>query len=107
MRDLQARLGFLIILHLPGNIKCTPLIALDHFFRPPIRRKAAQSSMGSRPAMASFIAWISSGECPCQSKYSATTRSGSRERYDLVGLPGNFLSVRLGSSINEPVGSTR
>ena len=30
----------------------------------------------------------------------------SRERYDLVGLPGNFLSVRLGSSSIGPVGST-
>jgi hypothetical protein len=33
MRDLQARLGFLVILHLPGNIKCTPSTALDDFFR--------------------------------------------------------------------------
>jgi hypothetical protein len=33
-------------------------------------------------------------------------RSDCRERYDFVGLPGYFLSVRLGSSIIEPVGST-
>src|SRR5437867_489332 len=32
MRDLQARLGFLVILHLPGNVKCTPSTALDDFF---------------------------------------------------------------------------
>src|SRR5215207_11524551 len=34
-----------------------------------------QSSIGSRPAMASFIARISSAECPCQARYSPTTRS--------------------------------
>jgi hypothetical protein len=32
MRDLQARLGFLVILHLPGNVKGTPSTALDDFF---------------------------------------------------------------------------
>ena len=52
------------------------------------------------------MALISSGECPCQSVTSPVTRSGSRERYDFVGLPGYFLSVRLGSSSIGPVGST-
>jgi hypothetical protein len=33
MRDLEARLGFLVILHLPGNVKCIPSTALDDFFR--------------------------------------------------------------------------
>src|SRR5437588_11074401 len=70
-------------------------------------RKAAQSSIGSLSLMKSFIAWISSGECPCQPRNSLTTRSGSRERYYLVGLPGNFLSVTFGSRINVPVDSTR
>src|SRR5438094_3888940 len=38
MCDLKARLGFLVILHLPENVKCTPSTALDDFFRPPFRR---------------------------------------------------------------------
>src|SRR5437868_1343782 len=38
MRDLQARLGLLVILHLPGNVNSTPSNALDDFFRPPFRR---------------------------------------------------------------------
>ena len=33
--------------------------------------------------------------------------NGSVERYDFVGFPGNFLSVRFGSSSKNPVGSTR
>src|SRR4051794_17555246 len=69
-------------------------------------QKPAQSSIGSRPTIASFIAWISAAECPTQSSTSRTIRSGSRDRNDLVGLPGNFLSVRFGSSTNAPVGST-
>ena len=32
------------------------------------------------------MASSASGECPCQSVTSAVTRSGSRERYDFVGL---------------------
>src|SRR4029434_1068432 len=32
MRDLQARLGFLVIRHSRGNVKCTPSTALDNFF---------------------------------------------------------------------------
>ena len=52
------------------------------------------------------MALSASGECPCQSVTSPVTRSGSRERYDFVGLPGYFLSVRLGSSSIGPVGST-
>ena len=57
--------------------------------------------------LAKHVALSTSGECPCQSTTSPTTRNGSRERYDLVGLPGNFLSVRLGSSSIAPVGSTK
>ena len=34
-------------------------------------------------------------------------RTGSRVRNDLVGFPGNRLSVTFGSSSNSPVGSTR
>jgi hypothetical protein len=41
-----------------------------------------------------------SGECPTQSTTSPTTRTGSRVRYECVGLPGSFLSVTLGSSSN-------
>jgi hypothetical protein len=47
-----------------------------------------------------------SGACPVQLVISPLTRSGSRVRYDFVGLPGNFLSVRFGSSSNGPGGST-
>src|SRR6266496_131665 len=36
MRDLQARLGFLVTLHFPGNVKCTPSTTLDNFFSPAI-----------------------------------------------------------------------
>jgi hypothetical protein len=36
-------------------------------------------------------------EWPSHFATSPVTRSGCRERYDWVGLPGNFLSVRLGS----------
>jgi len=52
------------------------------------------------------MALSSSGECPFQSVTSPVTRSGSRVRYDFVGLPGYFLSVRLGSSSIGPIGST-
>jgi len=41
-----------------------------------------------------------SGEWPTQSTSSPTTRSGSRVRNDCVGFPGNFLSVKFGSSSN-------
>lgn len=37
----------------------------------------------------------------------AVTFNGCRDRYGLVGLPGNLLSVRFGSSSMGPVGSTR
>jgi hypothetical protein len=71
---------------------------------------AAQSigstSSRSRRARLSFMAMSTSGGCPCHPVTSPVTRSASRERYDLVGLPGNFLSVRLGSSSMAPVGST-
>jgi hypothetical protein len=46
------------------------------------------------------------GVPPCQFVTSPATRSGCLERYDFVGLPGYFLSVRLGSSIIGPVGPT-
>jgi hypothetical protein len=49
---------------------------------------------------------VSSMRLSDASHTSPTTRSGSRERYDLVGLPGNLLSVRSGPSTNGPVGST-
>ena len=73
---------------------------------------ATQSSIGSTPsrlsrARLSFMALSTSGGCPCQSVTSPATRTGSRERYDFVGLPGYLLSVRLGSSSIGPVGSTR
>jgi hypothetical protein len=54
----------------------------------------------------SFIDWRTSGACPSQFASSPVTKSRSRERYDLVGLPGNFSSVRFGSSLTAPVGST-
>ena len=54
----------------------------------------------------SFICCSRSGECPCHIVTSAMTRTGSRERYESVGLPGNFLSVRFGSFIIGPDGST-
>ena len=38
--------------------------------------------------------------------FDPVTRSGARERYDFVGFPRNFLSVRFGSSSSGPVGST-
>jgi hypothetical protein len=53
-----------------------------------------------------FMALSASGECPCQSVISPVTRSGSRDRYDFVGLPRNFLVVRSGSSSIGPVGFT-
>jgi hypothetical protein len=43
--------------------------------------------------MPSFMALSCSGECLYQSVISPMTRSGSRERYDFFGLPGNFMSV--------------
>jgi hypothetical protein len=46
------------------------------------------------------MAFNASGECPCHSVISPMTRSGSRERYDFVGLPRNFLFVRLGVIFN-------
>ena len=52
------------------------------------------------------MALSTSGGCPSQSSRSLVTRSGSRVRYDVVGLPGDFLYVRLGSSSIGPVGST-
>src|SRR3954454_10568469 len=66
-------------------------------------------SIGSTPCCLSFsrpscLALSPAGGCPCQSTTSPMTRSGSRERYDLVGLPGNFLSVRLGSFSIPPIG---
>jgi len=38
MRDLQARLGFLVILHLSGNVNSTPSTPLDDFFRQRFQR---------------------------------------------------------------------
>ena len=52
------------------------------------------------------MAFSCSGECPCQFLISPVTRNGARDRYDLVGLPGNFLSVRMGSTTIGTVGST-
>src|SRR5215471_16136909 len=79
--------------------------------RPVRSASRTQSSIASTPSRLScsrwsFMALSCSGECPFQSVTSPVTRSGSRERYDFVGLPGNFLSVRLGSSSIEPTGST-
>ena len=48
----------------------------------------------------SSIPWSTSGGWPSQSSTSPTTRSGWRERYDCVMLPGNRLLVTLGSSSN-------
>src|SRR6478736_6710338 len=48
----------------------------------------------------------SSGLRRGQSATSRTTRSGALLRNERVGLPGNFLSVTLGSSSYGPVGST-
>ncbi len=47
-----------------------------------------------------------SGVNRVQSWTSRTTRNGAVERYERVGLPGNFLSVTFGSSSKTPVGST-
>ena len=55
----------------------------------------------------SFISLICSSVCPCQIVTSPTTLNGCVERYDFVGLPGNFLSVKSGSSSIAPVGSTK
>jgi len=38
MPDLQERLGFFVILHLPENLKRTPSTALDDFCAPQFRR---------------------------------------------------------------------
>src|SRR5215475_5944421 len=70
-----------------------------------------QSSIGSTPSCLSrsrpsFMALSASGECPCQFVTSPIIRRGSRERNDFIGLPRNFLFVRLGSSSIGPVGST-
>src|SRR4029077_9965272 len=42
------------------------------------------------------MALSSSAECPCQFPTSPMTRTGSLERYESVGLPGYFLSVKIG-----------
>ena len=57
-------------------------------------------------AIFSFICRSRSGGFPCHIVTSAMTRTGSRERYESVGLPGNFLSVRFGSFMIGPDGST-
>src|SRR2546421_371161 len=49
---------------------------------------------------------VCSSDLPCQFRTSPMTRRGSLERYESVGLPGYFLSVRLGSSSKGPVAST-
>lgn len=60
-------------------------------------RRSVLASMPSRSRCArlSFMAFSCSGAYPCQSVTSPTIRIGSRVRHDFVGLPGNFLSVRL------------
>jgi len=55
-----------------------------------IRDGALRALKGLKASILSFMAWTASGECPCQSVHSPVTRSGSRERYDFVGLPGYF-----------------
>jgi len=55
----------------------------------------------------SFIVLTSSGACPCQTVTSPITLKGCCERYDFVGLPEIFLSVKSGSSSICPVASTR
>jgi len=46
------------------------------------------------------------GECPTQPSSSLTISTGSRVRYQRIGLPRNFLSVTLGSSIDGFVGDS-
>ncbi len=50
--------------------------------------------------------WSTSGGWFSQSSSLPMIRSGCFVRYDRVGFPGNFRSVRLGSSSMSPVGST-
>ena len=69
------------------------------FCRPPRQSSIASTPIAQSCSRWSFIALRASGECPFQSRTSPVTRSGSQKRYDLVGLPANFLSVRFGSSI--------
>ncbi len=66
----------------------------------------ASMPWAARRATLSRICWRISGGWPTQPMSSSTTTTGSVVRYDFVGLPGNFLSVRLGSSSYGPVGST-
>ena len=96
---MHAAIGLSEIRNAPLFLDAYPVVA---FF---------QSLIGSIPSRLSrsspsFMALSASGECPCQFVTSPTTRRGSRERNDFVGLPRNFIFVRLGSSSIGPVGST-
>ena len=71
-----------------------------------ISRRLAQPQVARVAQGRPYIALSSGGEWPCQAVTSPVTCSGSRERYEFVGLPGYLLSVRLGSSVMGPVGST-
>src|SRR6478609_3060339 len=78
---------------------------------PPRGRRARQLMISPRSSAASAAIRSrqdarSSGLSRGQSATSRTTRSGALLRNERVGLPGNFLSVTLGSSSYGPVGST-
>src|ERR1017187_10193788 len=112
------RHGVLLVFGAPGQLK--PLAGQEHGRTIPladISIRGPQCSEGRVQSMIlvpsafaraalSLICCNRSGECPFQCVTSAITRSGSRERYESVGLPGNILFVRFGSSSIFPVGST-
>ena len=97
------RTNFLLLNHKSTNLK-------SHFFRyKNITYWSFKESIPCSLSLAnpSFIAFTCSVGCPCQLLTSPTTLNGCIERYDFVGLPTNFLSVKSGSSSITPVGSTK
>src|SRR5262245_12233830 len=107
-QGLLRRLGIVVRAHgaSPRSLHFSAQTQLDMTLKRNLLRRCRPTGYRatcSRPAMWSFIILSCSGACPVQSMTSPMTRSASMVRYDFVALPGNFLSVRSGSSSNAPV----